>query len=338
MSGIVIHPEVEAALKSASPVVVLESAVLTSGLPNEPWHEDWSREALLDSIPDWDPTTPLACELGRRMEAEVRAHGAVPCTTAILDGQLHLGIDDDQLERLVKRGHGHKAGATSMALTLERGGTAGTTVSGALIACRRMHDWSTHPDWAPAMATGGIGGIHRGWQTRPDISTDLRVLASTRACVVSAGSKSILDTVATLELLESLGVPVLGWKTDQWPAFTASTRPDAPTICRIEDTAQVKRICSEQWDTLDLNTCILLANPLDPQRTLNADELDTLIQLAEEAAVAEQISGTDRTPFLLGHLATATRGRSVASNLALLLSNARRAADVACLLAGPHLA
>ncbi|MDG2291677.1 MAG: pseudouridine-5'-phosphate glycosidase [Phycisphaerales bacterium] len=338
MSGIVIHPEVEAAIKSASPIVVLESAVLTSGLPNEPWHEDWSRDALLTSVPDWNPSSPLASELGRRMEAEVRARGAVPCTTAVLEGQLHLGIDDDQLQKLVKRGHGHKAGATTMALALEGGGSAGTTVSGALIACRHMHASSGHSDWAPTMATGGIGGVHRNWQVRPDISTDLRTLASTRACVVSAGSKSILDTDATLELLESLGVPVLGWRTDQWPAFTAASRPDAPAIQRVDDAAQVKRICSEQWNTLDLNTCVLLANPIDSQLALNADELDELIKAAEEAAAAGGIAGTDRTPFLLGHLAASTDGRSVAANLALLLANARRAADIACLLAGPHLA
>ena len=225
-----------------------------------------------------------------------------------------------------------------MASAMEAARCAGTTVSGALIACRHLQAMTKLDSWAPAMATGGIGGVHRNWTRRPDISTDLNTLASTRACVVSAGSKSILDTVATLELLESLGVPVLGWRTDRWPAFTASTRADAPHIQPVEDAAQVKRICTEQWQTLGLRTCVLLANPFDPTITLDPDELDALIDTAESAAQSEQITGVERTPFLLGHLATATHGQSIAANLALLVANARRATDIACLLAGPHLA
>ena len=338
MSGIIIHPEVEEAIHAASPIVVLESAVLTAGLPNEPWHEDWPKDPLHAAMPDWDTAGPLAIQLGQRMEHEVRSHGAIPCTTAIVDGRLHLGLDAEQLEHLVHRGHGQKAGATSMASALESGRCAGTTVSGALIACRQLQTLAERDDWAPTMATGGIGGVHRHWTRRLDISSDLSTLATTRTCVVSAGSKSILDTIATLELLESLGVPVLGWQTEQWPAFTASTRPDAPRIQLVDDAAQVKRICVEQWQTLGLQSCVLLANPIDPAIALDPDDLDALVDAAEIAAASKGITGIERTPFLLGHLATATHGRSIAANLALLVSNARRAAEVACLLAGPHLA
>ena len=339
MAEIILHPEVEDALASASPIVVLESAVLTAGMPDSPWRDGWELDTLEAAIPGWDTSVSLAMELGRRMEAAVRDHGAVPCTTAILDGNLHLGLEQKSLADLIDRGHGVKANMTSMAHVMQAGQCAGTTVSGALAACRLLSNCrDTGMDWSPTLATGGIGGVHRNWQDCPDISVDLHAMATTRACIVASGSKSILDMTATLEVLESSGVAVLGWQTDRWPAFIAATPADAPRIARVDEVAEVKRTCSTQWDVLDLDAAILLANPLEQALALDIELHDEHVRAAEDAAAGRDATGIDRTPFLLGYLADATHGRSVAANLALLLDNASRAAEISCLLAGPHLA
>ena len=339
MAEIILHPEVEAALIAATPIVLLESAVLTAGMPDAPWRDDWELDALEASVPGWNTSESLALELGRRMEATVRDHGAVPCTTAIIDGALHLGLDRESLADLIKRGHGEKASMTSIAHGMQSGRCAGTTVSGALLACRMLSNClDQDTSWAPILATGGIGGVHRNWQDTPDVSVHLHAMATTRACIVSAGSKSILDTSATLEMLESIGVPVLGWKTDRWPAFIARTSCDAPEITRVEEAAEVKRTCTTQWDVLGLDASILLANPLDEAVALDPLLHDQLASAAEQAATDRNATGIDRTPFLLGYMADATKGHSLAANLALLLNNASRAAEISCLLAGPHLA
>ncbi|MBM44033.1 MAG: hypothetical protein CMJ36_03340 [Phycisphaerae bacterium] len=339
MAEIILHPEVESALLAATPIVLLESAVLTAGMPDAPWRENWEIDALEVAVPGWNRTESLALELGRRMESTVREHGAVPCTTAVIDGNLHLGLDEGSLETLIKRGHGAKASMTSMSHCMQAGGCAGTTVSGALLACRILNNsLDRDSNWVPTLATGGIGGVHRHWQDCPDVSVDLHAMATTRACIVASGSKSILDTSATLEVLESSGVPVLGWKTGRWPAFITKTPVDAPCITRVEDAAEVKRTCSTQWDVLDLDASILLANPLDDSLALESALHDEHAAAGEDAATERGASGIDRTPFLLGYMADATKGRSVAANLALLLDNATRAAEISCLLAGPHLA
>ncbi len=339
MAEIILHPEVEAALAAASPIVLLETAVLTAGMPDAPWRDEWALDALETAVPGWDPTVSLALELGRRMEASVRDHGAIPCTTAIIDGNLHLGLEQESLARLIKRGHGAKASMTSIAHVMQAGRCAGTTVSGALLACRVLnHCHDEDASWAPTLATGGIGGVHRNWQDSPDVSVDLHAMSTTRACIVASGSKSILDTSATLEVLESRGVPVLGWQTDRWPAFITKTQSEAPRITRVEDAAEVKRTCSTQWDVLNLEASILLANPLDDALALDTQLHDQHASAAEHAAADRNATGIDRTPFLLGYMADATQGRSVAANLALLLDNASRAAEISCLLAGPHLA
>jgi len=223
-------------------------------------------------------------------------------------------------------------------MRMGNGLSAGTTVSAALTACSLLHDLVEDPSWAPVLATGGIGGVHRGWSTRPDISADLLALNRTPACVVSAGSKSILDMTATLELLESIAVPVLGWKTDRWPSFTSSTPDDNPAITSIEDLQQLGRICSHHWHDLSQSSAVLLANPLDAALAVEHGEMERLIDAAERAATEQGLDGAARTPFVLGDIADRTDGRSVAANLALLLGNAHRAAEAACMLAGPHLA
>ena len=338
MTAIVLHPEIEEALDRHAPVVVLESAVLTTGLPNRPWESNWDRAALARAVPDWDPEAPLASELQHRMDQSVRDHGCVPCTTALIEGRLHLGIDAADARRLMSEGLGHKVASTTLAMGMGTGRSAGTTVSAALDACTLLRNRVEHDAWAPVLATGGIGGVHRGWSQRPDISADLMALSRTRACVVSAGSKSILDMTATLELLESIAVPVLGWRTDRWPAFTSSPPADTPSVESIDDLQDLGRICSHHWQDLGKSSAILLANPLATELTLEHEDMERLIAAAEDDATARGLDGAARTPFVLGWIADRTGGRSVAANLALLLSNARRAAEAASMLAGPHLA
>lgn len=337
MTAVVVHPEVEAAIRDHSPVVVLESAVLTTGLPDLPWADGWDRDSLARAVPDWDADAPLASQLQHRMERAVRDHGAIPCTTALINGQLHLGIDDRTAKTLMREGVGHKVASTSLAIGMGSSLSAGTTVSGALTCCRLLSDRAEDASWTPVLATGGIGGVHRGWTERPDISADLMSLGSTKACVVSAGSKSILDMVATLELLETISVPVLGWTTDRWPSFTSRTPGSNPAITPIHDLQHLGRICSHHWQELNQSSAVLLANPLDQTLALDHDAMDQLVERIEAMATEQGLVGADRTPFVLATIADQTAGQSVAANLALLLGNASRAGEAACMLAGPHL-
>ncbi|MDG2201654.1 MAG: pseudouridine-5'-phosphate glycosidase [Phycisphaerales bacterium] len=337
MTAIVLQQEVEAGIRRHSPIVVLESAVLTTGLPDRPWAADWDRDALAHAVPDWDPDAPLATQLQHRMEQVVREHGAIPCTTALVDGRLHLGLDERSAKTLMTHGAGRKVASTTLAIGMGSSISAGTTVSAALTACRLLRKHADEPHWTPVLATGGIGGVHRGWSERPDISADLLSLGTTRACVVSAGSKSILDMTATLELLESISVPVLGWRTDRWPSFTSSTPPSNPSINLIEDLQHLGRICAHHWQDLDQASAVLLANPLDDELALDHEAMEHLVEQAEQLATDRGLVAADRTPFVLSTIADETNGRSVAANLALLLGNAKRAAEAACMLVGPHL-
>lgn len=337
MTAIKVHPDVEDALLGASPVVVLESAVLTTGLPNRPWDPSWDVALLEEAVPGWNPAAPLGAELWKRMEEAIRKHGATPCSTGVVDGCLHLGLDESIAMRLAEHGAGNKVNSTTMAIGMGTQQCAGTTVSATLSACRLLLEMASHEHWAPVLATGGIGGVHRRWTERLDISADLLAMASTRACVVASGCKSILDMTATLEFLETLSVPVLGWDTDRWPSFTSASPASNPPINSIDDMQQLGRICSHHWHDLGAETAVLLANPLDASLALDPQEMDSHVEEAEAAATREGMDGVDRTPHVLEHIADSTQGRSVAANLALLLSNADRAAEAACMLAGPHL-
>jgi len=337
MNAIVLQPEVESAIQRHSPIVVLESAVLTTGLPDRPWAANWDRDALERAVPGWDPDAPLATQLQLRMEQIVKQHGAIPCTTALIEGRLHLGLDERNARTLMADGAGRKVASTTLAIGMGSSISAGTTVSAALAACRLLREQADDPRWTPVLATGGIGGVHRGWSDRPDISADLLSLGTTRACVVSAGSKSILDMTATLELLESISVPVLGWRTDRWPSFTSSTPPSNPSISLIEDLQHLGRICAHHWQDLGQCSAVLLANPLDDDLALDHQSMERLVEQAETTATERGLVAADRTPFVLSAIADETNGRSVAANLALLLGNAKRAAEAACMLAGPHL-
>jgi pseudouridine-5'-phosphate glycosidase len=182
-------------------------------------------------------------------------------------------------------------------------------------------------------ATGGIGGVHRGWQKQLDVSADLYEIARTPLCVVSSGSKSILDLPTTIEMLEALGVPVVGWRTNTFPQFFSSGTDELRIDRRVDSIADAAALCDMQWNTLGRREGILLCNPPPDEFAVNANEVESAIEQAEAAAQDQGIRGAARTPFLLAELARLTNGRTLDANLMLLLNNARLAAELACALA-----
>ncbi len=305
-----VHPEVDDALRRGRPVVALESAVATAGLPVTPRDTD---------LPGWDSTGPVNIETVRAQQRAVRDGGAVPATVAVVDGALHIGLDDEQLVRLVTAGASVKASIGDLAPLMAAGATAGTTVSATAQACGHLE----RP--LRVLATGGIGGVHRSWSTHPDVSADLMVLGHTPICVVASGPKSVLDVPATFEALETLGVPVIAFGTDRLAEFYAAGR--RPGRWQVDDVAAVAGICRTHWQTLGCRSAVLVANPVPPAYALAADEVDRLVEEAEAEAGAGR--GAGRTPHLLRALHERTEGRALDANIALLVSNARLAADVA---------
>jgi len=303
VDGVRCAGEVAAALAAGRPVVALETAVLTHGLPRP-----WNLEAV------------------RAMATAVREGGAVPAVVAVLGGVLQVGLDEEELAALAQTPEPDKLGARDLARALALGRTGGTTVSGTLAACRLAG--------VRVFATGGIGGVHRGWTARPDVSSDLGELARTPCCVVSSGAKSVLDLPATLEALEALGVPVLGWGT---AAFPASHTPGAPALAvpEVADAATVAELCRRRWEELRQGGGVLLANPVPAAAALDRGEVEAAVDRAEAEARRQGVTGPALTPFLLDALAGTTGGRSVQANLALLASNAALAARVAVALAAP---
>lgn len=295
-------PEVRAAVTDGSAVVALETAVVTHGLPQ-----------------------PKNLEIVRLMQERVREAGAIPATVGVMSGNLVIGLDDAQLHALASDEQACKASTRDLAALMHRRANAGTTVAATLAACRAVG--------IRVFATGGIGGVHREWSAHPDVSADLDELAMTRTCVVSAGAKAILDLPATLEALESRGVPVIGYQTDAFPRFyapgDATLLPVPHRVERIEDVASM---CRLHWDELDLQRGILLANPVPADAALDPVMMDAAIADAQEDAVRQGIMGAALTPFLLDVVAKRTAGRSMTANLALLESNASLAGELAVAL------
>ena len=255
------------------------------------------------------------------MEQVIRARGAEPATVAILAGRVHVGLDEQQLEYLALEAEAVKVSRRDLApcVALERDG--GTTVAGTMIVA--------HAAGVKVFATGGIGGVHRG--DRGDVSADLPELARTPVAVVCAGAKSILDLPRTLEWLETGGVPVLGWRTDEFPAFF-SPSSGLPVSQRVESAEMAARVIRAHWG-LELNSGVLLAAPVPAESGIPNSELETVMEAAERAARAAGVRGKQLTPYLLDQLADRTDGRTLDANLALLENNARIAADVAAALA-----
>ncbi len=292
-----IQPEVAAALAAGAPVVALESTIISHGMP-------WPQNA----------------ETAFAVQAEVRAHGAVPATTAVLDGRLVAGLDDAQIERLARAGQATpKASRRDLPVLLAQQRTGSTTVAATMIIAALAG--------IRVFATGGIGGVHRGAATTLDISADLQELARTPVAVVCAGAKSILDLGLTLEYLETHGVPVLGYQTDALPAFfcrDSGLKVDA----RLDDAAAIARVMRAQWDN-GLGGGLLITNPIPEAHALPRAAIDAAIDAALADCARQGIIGKAITPFLLQRVNDLTAGRSLAANVQLVLNNAWLAAAVA---------
>ena len=298
MLDLLYSPEIAEARVAKKPLVALESTIVAHGLP-------------------W----PQNLEVARELEHTVRDAGAVPATIALLDGRACVGLDGAQLERVAKGGASFaKAGATDLAVHMARGASAATTVSAtALIASRAG---------LRVFATGGIGGVHRG--DAGDVSHDLVALARTPIAVVSAGAKAILDLPRTAEMLETLGVLVVGYRTDELPAFYTH-RSGVRLEHFVPDIGQLAKIARRHWDDL-AGGGILVCNPIPASAALAAGAIDAAIEAALAEADARGITGKRLTPHLLARLAETTGGASVRANHALAVSNAAVAAELAIAL------
>lgn len=289
-----ISPEVQAARRFGHPIVALESTVITHGLP---WPEN--------------------LHLAQDMEKEVLAGACVPATLAVLDGKVKVGLSAEELERLASAPDARKVSVRDLASTCLSGKPGGLTVASSLYVAERMG--------IKVFATGGIGGVHRGGNM--DISADLVQLSQSPVVLVCAGAKAILDLPATLELLETLNVPVIGYQSDDFPAFY-SRSSGLKTPMRADSPEEVAQLAQTHW-ALGLKSAILLAVPVPEELALEREEVEDWIANALVDAEKMGVRGNAVTPFLLARLNQLSEGHSVKSNLALLRNNAHVAAQVA---------
>ena len=284
------HPEVQAALAAGAPVVALESTLIAHGMP-------------------W----PHNLETGRRLEAEVRRHGAVPATIAVLGGRLKVGLSAAELEGLARGGaRVAKASRRDLALLVATGADGATTVAATMIVAALAG--------IKVFATGGIGGVHRGAERSFDISADLLELAQTPVAVVCAGAKSILDLGLTLEVLETHGVPVIGYRCSSLPAFYV--RDSGHALAQPLDQPEALALAMHAHWQLGLKGGLVIANPIPAQHEMPRERIDAAIDQALAEAAAQGIQGKASTPFLLARVADLTGGDSLAANIALVLNNA----------------
>ncbi len=299
-SQLSISPAVQQALDAGEGVVALESTIITHGMPY-----------------------PQNLEMAQNVERVIEQHGAVPATVAIMDGKFKVGVTADELERLARTGgKAAKASRRDVAALLASGEVAGTTVATTMMAAEAAG--------IKLFATGGIGGVHRGAESTFDISADLEELGRTQVAVVCAGAKSILDIPKTLEVLETKGVPVLGFRTDEFPAFWARSSGGSVDH-RVDDAAAAARVIGLQF-ALGLGG-VLVANPIPESAALDRDEIEGRIAEAIRGAEAEGVSRKELTPFLLKRIFELTGGKSLVANIALVENNAAVAAQIAVALA-----
>jgi pseudouridine-5'-phosphate glycosidase len=293
---IIPSPEVAAALSEGRAIVALESTIITPGMPY-----------------------PQTLETARAVEDAVRAAGATPATIAVMGGRLHVGLSAAALSDLAQARDVQKLSRADLALCLATGATGATTVAATMIAA--------HLAGIAVFATGGIGGVHRGAEESFDISADLSELAQTPVTVVAAGAKAILDLPKTLEVLETSGVPVIAVGQDAFPAFwSRDSGLKAPL--RL-DTAEGIAAAHRMRAGLGLPGGQLVANPIPVEAEIPSEMLSPLIIEATAAAAAQHVTGKDVTPFLLQWLFERTQGRTLQANIALVLNNARLAAQIA---------
>lgn len=287
--------EVQQALQNNKPLLALESTLITHGLPY-----------------------PQNLEIAQSVEQIARDMGVTPATIAMMNGKIKIGLAPFELEALVADKHAVKASTRDIPYVLSRKLNAGTTVAATL--------YCAHQAGIRVFATGGIGGVHRG--ENDDISADLTELARTPVAVVCAGAKAILDLPRTLEYLETLCVPVIGYQTEVLPAFyTAATSHKLHTIAK--DMTSLADILKTHWQ-LGMQAGILIANPIPQQDEIPAAEIEPIIANALDQAEAKGMIGKAITPFLLSEVANATRGKSMAANISLIKNNVRVGAELAC--------
>lgn len=296
MIDITYSADVANAKESGLPIVALESTIITHGMPY-----------------------PQNVDTARLVEAEVRAAGATPATIAVLDGALHVGLSDDQLTALGQATGVAKLSRADLPAAIALGKTGATTVAATMIGA--------HLAGIKVFATGGIGGVHRGWEQTLDISADLAELAETPVTVVAAGAKAILDIPATLEVLETGGVPVIAYGQDDVPAFwSQSAGIKAPLrMDRAADIAAAAKARAE----MGVPGGQLVMNPIPAADEIPRAEILPVIETALQSAQRQGITGKAVTPFLLDAIFHATKGRSLAANIALVKNNARLAAEIA---------
>ncbi len=293
-------PDVAQARAAGAPLVALESTIITHGMPY-----------------------PQNVETAARVEAEVRAHGAVPATIAVMAGRIHVGLTADELQALGQAQDVMKLSRADLAVCLANGRTGATTVAATMICAQRAG--------IGVFATGGIGGVHRGAETSFDISADLAELGETAVTVVAAGAKAILDLPKTLEVLETRGVPVIAYGQDEFPAFwSRSSGLKAPL--RMDSAAEIAA-AHRLRALLGLPGGQLVANPIPPEAEIPRAEITPFIEAALAEAEAQGVAAKAVTPFLLQRLFEMTAGRSLQANIALVLNNARLAAAIARALA-----
>jgi pseudouridylate synthase len=292
-----ISDEVRQAVQAGQPVVALESTIISHGMP-----------------------FPQNVEMAGEVERIVRDHGAIPATIAVIDGECIVGIDADGIELLASRPDVHKATTRDLPWLVAKKATGATTVAAtmhlAALAGIRV------------FATGGIGGVHRGAATTFDISADLTELASTPVAVVCAGVKSILDIRLTLEHLETVGVPVVVYGSDEFPAFY-SRSSGQPAPRRVNSAAETAAVLDAAWRGLQLTRGVCVANPILAGDEIPADEIADVIAEALAELTAQGIVGQAVTPFLLSRIVDQTGGRSLTANVSLVKCNAALAADIA---------
>jgi len=286
--------EVKRAMNISLSLVALESTVLTHGLPR-----------------------PQNLQLAHDMEHTIREESATPATIGFLDGYLHIGLNESELERLANEKEVYKVGPRDFATVITQKALGGTTVAGTMLACKHAN--------IKVFATGGIGGVHR--DSSFDISADLQALGTIPMIVVCAGAKSILDLAATLEYLETMNVPVVGYGTDEFPAFY-SRKSGLDVSINLSNPQDIVNFTKAHWST-GLQSAVLVANPIPTEDAIPKSEIEPIIEKACKEAQEKKIHGKDLTPFLLQRINELTKGKSLRANLSLLLNNARLAAQIA---------
>ncbi len=302
--SLVIHPEIREALDAGTAVVALESTIISHGMPY-----------------------PQNVQTALNCMSIVREHGAIPATIGILEGELKIGLDKDEIETLAQSQNVQKVSRRDLPFVVTKKLNGSTTVASTMILA--------HMAGIPVFVTGGIGGVHRGAQRTFDVSADLMELAQTNVAVVCGGCKSILDIGLTLEYLETHGVPVVGFETDEFPAFY--TRKSGFRVdYRVDSPEELARAIQAIWG-MSLRGGLLISNPIPEDYAMSQDQINEAIDEAVEEAERQDIRGKNVTPFLLAEIEKFTRGQSLATNQELIYNNSRLGAKLAVSLANLQL-